>query len=233
MGLVKNLKAMPGVERAPQAELADAVASLQLLLGSAVQCEALISAVFLGELAASVEARSCLHRAAMMSNTFVAAAQEAFDAAAASDSTYTDARHVSQLAVAQRRLGMLCERFWRELERREHDALNARGLANVYHAYAAPAQQRKAAGAAASDALCSKLEELAVALSGRFNSQQAANYLWAVATLERRLQDPVRAALLAATQRTAMRMNPQAVANTLWAFAKLKFKHDSAVRFCK
>ena len=68
------------VERAPQAVVADAVASLQLLLGYVVQCEALIPAVFLGELAASVEAHSCLHRAAVTSNTFVAAAQEALDA---------------------------------------------------------------------------------------------------------------------------------------------------------
>ena len=177
MGLVKNPKAMPCVERAPQAVVADAVASLQLLLGYAVQCEALIPAVFLGELAASVEAHSCLHRAAVMSNTFVAAAQEAFDAAAAADSTYTDARHVSQLAVAQRRLGMLCEHFWRELERGEHVALDACGLANVYHAYAALAQQRKAAGAASSDALCSQLEKRAVDLKGAFNSQEAANCL--------------------------------------------------------
>ena len=84
---------------------------------------------------------------------------------------------MSQLAVAQRRLGVLCEHFWRQLERGEHVALDACGLANVYHAYAALAQQRKAAGAASSDALCSQLEKRAVDLKGAFNSQEAANCL--------------------------------------------------------
>ena len=221
IGLAKNLEAVPGAERAPQAEVAEAVVSLQLLIGNAVQCGELTPAMFLGELAASVEAHKCLHRAAMVSDTFVAAARKAFDAAAALDSTYSDARTVSQLAVAQRRLGLLCERFWRELERREHVALSARGLANVYHAYAALAQQRKAAGAAASDALCSKLEERAVDLKGAFNEQEAANCLWAAATLERRLTSQVRAELLGAAQRTAPGMQPQGIANSLWAIAKL------------
>ena len=60
----------------------------------------------------------------------------------------TDVRHVSQLAVAQRRLGVPCERFWRELERpparRTRRAVRS---PTVYHAYATLAQQRKAAGA--------------------------------------------------------------------------------------
>ena len=181
----------------------------------------------LGEFAASLEAHPRLCRAAANDKEFMSAAISTFDAAAIDDNTYSNAMCVSQLAVAQRRLNLPCERFWRELERREHVALGARGLANVYHAYAALAQQRNAAGAAASDALCSKLEERAVALAGDFAPQGAANCLWAVATLERKLPGPVRAALLAATQRTALGMNPQDVANIMWAFAKLECKPDS------
>ena len=181
----------------------------------------------LGEFAASLEAHPRLCRAAADDKEFMSAAISTFDAAAVDDNTYSDAMCVSQLAVAQRRLNLPCERFWRELERREHIGLGARGLANVYHAYAALAQQRKAAGAAASDALCSKLEERGAALVGDFAPQGAANCLWAVATLERRLEGPLRAELLAAMQRTAPHMNPQAVANIMWAFAKLECTPDS------
>ena len=140
---------------------------------------------------------------------------------------YNDVRHVSQLAVAQRRLGVPCERFWRELKDREHVALDVRSLATVYHAYATLAQQRKAAGIATSDGPCSKLEERIVTLTADLDSQAAANCAWAIATLERTPQGLVRDGLLAAARRTAQGMNPQNVANTLWACAKLECKPDS------
>ena len=227
MGLAKNREAVPGAEQAPQAEVEKAIASLQLLLDKAMNSSDLRMATFLDEVAAPVEAHKCLHAAALDHGAFVAAAGEAFDQAAIGDITYTNALCASQLAVAQRRLTLLCERFWRELGRREHVTLSAPGLANVYHAYAALARQRKAAGIAAADALCSKLEERAVDLKGAFNLQEAANCLCAAATLERGLTGRVREGLLAAARHTAPGMKPQGVANTLWAFAKLDCKPDS------
>ena len=73
MGLAESLQAVPGVENAPQSEVTEAVASVQLLVDGATQCGELRPATFLCELAASIETHTRLHRAATVSDTFIAA----------------------------------------------------------------------------------------------------------------------------------------------------------------
>jgi hypothetical protein len=167
------------------------------------------------------------------------------DPCARSDAMYKDNVLVSQMAVLQPRLQYMCQTFWQALARHGTTALDARGTANTFNAYAKLISQQQGAfmprtgnslrtqsvlqaphGDRLHDVLCAAAEREAP----RMNSQGVANTVGALAKLDMPPTGSLREALLKATERVVPSMNSQGVANTVGALAKLDMPPTGSLR---
>ena len=204
---------VPNVESALQ--------KLHALVKSALHVQRLNLSVFVWAVSEGLEAHPALHAAATSRADFVATLERALAAAAQAKTTYDDAKHVSQVAVAQHQLGIICMPYWHELQRRRAIDLGAREVANIYHAYGKLCKLAHEQGqrSPASQALDSRLQELVISCVDEMAPQAVSISLWAAAALGHLAPGTLRDALLCALPRTAASMDAQNVANSLWALA--------------
>ena len=204
---------VPNVESALQ--------KLHALVKSALQAQRLDMSVFVWAVSEGLEAHPALHAAAASRADFVATLECALAAAAQAETTYDDAKHISQVAVAQHQLGIICMPYWHELQRRRDLDLGARAVVNIYHAYGKLCKlaQEQGQRSPASQALDSRLQELVISCVDEMAPQAVSISLWAAAALGHLAPGTLRDALLCAPPRTAASMDAQNVANSLWALA--------------
>ena len=198
-----------------------ALQQLHALVKCALRTKRLDMSVFVWAVSEGLEAHPALHAAGASRSDVATSIEKALTAAAQADATYDDGKRVSQVAVAQRQLGIVCMPYWHEVARRRDINLGAREVANVYHAYGKLCKlaQEQDQRSPASQALDSKLQGLVVSCVGKMAPQQVAICLWAAAALGHLAPGALRVSLLWATQHSAASMDAQGVANCLWALA--------------
>ena len=148
------------------------------------------------------------------------AARDLITLAAADAATWSDARRVSQLAVAQQRLGVFCEPFWERIAADGLAVLDVQGAANVLHAYATLAQGGRVATVDAQ--LCRQLAGVvATASEETVVAQNLSNTCWALGVLAVWPEAQVLASLQTTAAHLAAHMKPQEVSNTLLGLVKL------------
>ena len=234
IGISKKLQLVPTLRDVAQQEVQAAVAALHKLLQLAQSTPSLLMAVFLGSVAAAVDKHPKLLAAVAASHALSGALHAAFNTAAASQETYADARHLSQMAVAQRRLSMFCLPYWQALEAQTGLSVNPQAVANAYHAYAslyARSPQSEQPGQLQTvplmPVLCERLETEVCQHAATMQPQALSNCLWAAASLDRLADSHLCTALLQTTLKSAGRLQPQSVSNTMWAIATARVAIDS------
>jgi hypothetical protein len=187
------------------------------------------AAAFLGVVTRALERHPGLISRLQQSDRFTRNARALLEQAVACEATYVNPLQVSQVAVAQQRLGIAVLPYWRRLAAAMPPGMGGREVANVYHAYATLVAQ----GLQADAGLFVELERLAATTAADMVAQAVANVMWEAATVYQQwkerttlarvqaLSQDARRALCQSAEQVAVHMKSQEVANTLWAFAEM------------
>jgi hypothetical protein len=155
--LAQDLEGVPAGEAV--AASARAVQAVEAILERACACKGVKLPPFLGVFTRALMQHPGLMGRAQQSQRFIQIARALLGQAGACEATYAAPKHVSQLAVAQQRLGIAVPAYWQRLAAAMPPNLGGREVAGVYHAYAALVAQ----GLQADACLCAELEQLAAA----------------------------------------------------------------------
>ena len=217
--LIKHMSALPrvstdDVQQRPEHVLHCAMSLLQRRLDCGASC----AIMFINAFATAVKGHDGLMPLLLRDEGAMAHVRSALHNEALSRATYSDPRHMAQMATAQTSLQTYVPAFWARMERCDMARLPPRELTTLLHRtgvlYAdVGAPPPSAALWGAFDAgVCARAAEM--------DAQGIANTWHACALLQARLSGAARDSLRRATLQAARRMGPQAAAITLWALAK-------------
>jgi hypothetical protein len=225
VALAQDLERVPACKAV--ASSARAVRAVEVILERACACKWRNLPPFLGVFTRALEQHPGRMGRAQQSNRFTRNTRALLEQAGSCEATYAHPKNVSQLAVAQQRLGITVRAYWQRLAAAMPPNFGGRQVANVYHAYAALVAQ----GMQADVSLCAELERLAATTAAEMIAQEVANVMWAAATVraqsEKRanamrvqtLSHEAERTLCQAAERVAAQMNSRDVSITLWALA--------------
>jgi len=130
-------------------------------------------ATFLDAVGTGLARQPQLRVACLAHADFTARISGLLHAATHAPDTYTDERHIAQVATAQAKLGLYCAAFWRRLEERGVGDIEARQLATL--AFCAGKLVKAGVGAAPSPALWSDMQRAVEVKAELMDTQQLAN----------------------------------------------------------
>ena len=145
-------------------------------------------------------------------------------ACAAASDTFSDARCTSQVATAQRKLGVYCDAFWEQLERRGLRSLPARELATVVYCRASLVHDEVAP--APTDTLWGMMQRAIQHEARRMSAQGLANVFLACAYVGEAPAADARTALSGALRSKQSDIVAQNIANIVWATGRLHMRLD-------
>ena len=148
--------------------------------------------------------------------------------AAGMDEVYSNVRAMSQVAVAQQRLGVHVPKYWNRLLWESLPALNGQGCANALHAYATLYADARCTTPQPN--ICNALAVAAGRLADSMVEQNVANGVWALGKLGMRAGAPGVRQLLAAAPRVLPVMTAQGVSNMLLGCAYMQARPSGNVQ---
>ena len=183
-------------------------------------------ATFVDAIGTGLAEQPAVRDACFVNSTCSKLFEKLMHAAAHAHDTFTDDRHIAQVATAQRKLRLHNAAYWQQLQERGFDDIGPRELATLV--YCAGMLVSEGVSPPPAPALWNAMQQAVEGKARNMNGQEIANVFLAHAHAERQSTPGAHKALFGALQRRQSVLVPQAAANIVWAAGKLSMQLSEA-----